>query len=111
MKTSHLLNNSDVLNYHTLVQSIPKPWKANIKNNNILINTTDNNLLKKISKSTSPNKYLYNIQLNKIASNLIIKPHNKWDQEINKKGLLITTFFKIISEYFTKKMKIDSLQK
>ena len=83
IKTSYLLNNTDFLNYHTLVQSIPKPWKANIKNNNILINTTDNNLLKKISKSTSPNKYLYNIQLNRIASNLIIKPHTKWDQEIN----------------------------
>ena len=83
MKTSHLLNNSDFLNYHTLVQSIPKRWKAIMKNNNIQINNTDNNLLKKISKSTSPNKYLYNIQINRIVKNIVIKPHTKWDQEIN----------------------------
>ena len=45
-------------------------------------NDIQNNLLEQISKLKSANKYFYNKQLNKIAENLVIKPHVKWEQEM-----------------------------
>ena len=83
MKMTYLLNTSDFLKYHTLVQSIPKTWKTNLKSDTCIINNTENNLLKQISKMKSPNRYLYNILLNRVSTNLEIKPHTKWGQEID----------------------------
>ena len=39
--------------------------------------------ISKLSSQASPNKYLYNLQLNKIVNDLAIKPHIKWESEIN----------------------------
>ena len=83
MKASYLLNTTDFLNYHTLVQSIPKQWKTKLKKDTVLINNTKNNLVKQIIKFKSPNKYLYNIQINRVSNNLVIKSHTKWDEEID----------------------------
>ena len=38
--------------------------------------------MEQISKLKSANKYFYNKQLNKVAENLVIKPHVKWEQEM-----------------------------
>ena len=83
IKNVYALNASDFLKYHTLIQSIPTHWKAKLKIENNLNNNTQQNLLTQISTQKSPNKYLYNIQLNRITNSLVIKPHIKWEQEIN----------------------------
>ena len=44
---------------------------------------THSNLLTQISTLKSSNKYLYNIQLNRVAKKIVIKPHVKWEKEIN----------------------------
>ena len=82
MKTTYNLNTSDFLKYHTLIQSIPQSWKIKLKNENNQNNDIKNNLLEQISKLKSANKYFYNKQLNKVAENLVIKPHVKWEQEM-----------------------------
>ena len=46
-------------------------------------NMTHSNLLTQISTLKSSNKYLYNIQLNRVAKKIVIKPHVKWEKEIN----------------------------
>ena len=75
MKTTYNLNTSDFLKYHTLIQSIPQSWKIKLKYENNQNNDIQNNLLEQISKLKSANKYFYNKQINKVAENLVIKPH------------------------------------
>ena len=58
-------------------------YTINLENENNLGDNTQQNLLTQISTQTSPNKYLYNIQLNRITNSLVIKPHIKWEQETN----------------------------
>ena len=72
---------TDVQNIFSV--EIPKSWKTNLKSDTCIIKNTENNLLKQISKMKSPNRYLYNIQLNRVSTNLEIKPHTKWGQEID----------------------------
>ena len=71
------------LKYHTLIQCISHSWKVKLKGANVLSNTQtinlrNNSVLRKVLIIC-----LYNIQLNKIESSLVIKPHIKWEQEIN----------------------------
>ena len=83
MKTVYTLENSDFLKYHTLIQCISHSWKVTLKGANVLSNTPKIKIVQQLSKEKSSNKFLYNIQLNKIESSLVIKPHIKWEQEIN----------------------------
>ena len=56
IKTVFALNASHFLKYHTLIQSIPKLWKARLKSENNLDNNTQKHILTQISIQKSPNK-------------------------------------------------------
>lgn len=75
------LDNADFLKYHSLVQSIPIPWKQKLKDESLIDNSVLQSLVQKIQKLKRV-KYLYNKQLKNVQNSLIIKPHIKLETEI-----------------------------
>ena len=76
LKQIYNISNSEFLNYFTITQSIPKTWKHIIKTQNI------NEILKppliyQVKKCKSPNKMLYNKQIELINHDNEINPHLK----------------------------------
>ena len=76
------LDNADYLTYHSLIRSIPISWKQKLKDENFVDNVIEHSLVQQIQKFKSVIKFLYNKQLNNIQNSLIIKPHIKWETEI-----------------------------
>ena len=84
IKTAYALNNSEFLKYHTLVQSISQQWITKLKNEHLSNNELETNLLQQIQAKKRANKYLYTKQLSVVANRIVIKPHIKWEQEIDQ---------------------------
>ena len=77
------LDNPEFLKYHRLIQSIPKLWKQKLKDEDFTDNSVQHSLLQQIQTLKSINKFLYNKQLNTIHDSINIKPHIKWETEID----------------------------
>ena len=83
LKQLYNIDNSEFLNYYTIIQSIPKRWKQIIKTQNIT-EPPKIPLLKLIKKSRlSPNKILYNTQIQSLNKTNEVKPHIKWEETFN----------------------------
>ena len=83
MKNVYALDNSEFLKYHSLTQRLMRSWKDKLKNDNALFITPEKELINQLNEAKSSNNFLYNTQLNNIKSSLVIKPHTKWEQEVN----------------------------
>ena len=78
LKNLYGLDNSQFLQYHRIINSIPHDWKTTFEEENIDEQNENNILINKIMRVKKVCSFLYKIQLDKIKTD--IKAHNKWEQ-------------------------------
>ena len=89
------LPNQSFLFYTSLISSIPRTWKIQLRNENINLQLKET-LLSKVLKSKQTNTFLYNFQLQK-DNKIPIKAEQKWktmfnDLNINWKSIYMLPF-------------------
>ena len=84
VKNKYLLQNSNFLNYYTIIKCISHAWKQILKTNTEINTNQELSLLQQLKTLKSANKMLYNKQLNEIHTMNTIKPKIKWEDEIGE---------------------------